>query len=162
MLQIRPELVRGVTVLAIFMLVILSTDLLFPYPIRQSEYQVVDIDRLKQDPTLFEGENISSQVRIISDLGNGTYIITTKGNNVTLFVPVSLGSLKTGDLVYIRGISWIQTNNSIVVHQFYVLDYNSSLIRSVPGIVIFVILFFWVFTIDFRQLAFVRRNRQSA
>ena len=162
MLQIRPELVRGVTVLAIFMLVILSTDLLFPYPIRQSEYQVVDIDCLKQDPTLFEGENISSQVRIISDLGNGTYIITTKGNNVTLLVPVSLGSLKTGDLVYIRGISWIQTNNSIVVHQFYVLDYNSSLIRSVPGIVIFVILFFWVFTIDFRQLAFVRRNRQSA
>ena len=162
MVQIRPELVRGVIVLAIFIAVILSTDILFPYPIRQSEYQVVDIARLKQDPVLFEGENISSQVRIVSDLGNGTYIITTKGNNVTLLVPVALGSLKTGDLVYIRGTSRVQTNNSIVVHQFYVLDYNSSLIRSVPGIVIFVILFFSVFTIDFKQLAFVRRNRQSA
>ena len=162
MVQIRPELARGVAVLAIFIVVILSTDLLFPYPIHQSEYQVVDIARLKQDPAPFEGKNISSQVRIISALGNGTYIITEKGNNVTLLVPVSLGSLKTGDLVYIRGISWVQTNNSIVVRQFYVLDYNSSLIRSVPGIVIFVILFFSVFTFDFKRLAFVRRNRQSA
>ena len=160
--KMRKELVRGIAALIIFLMVIIASDISFPNAIKQSNYVAIGIEKLNQNPAPYEGENISSQVRIISDLENGTYIITEKGNNVTLIVPVSLGPLATGDLVYIRGISWIQTNNSIAVHEFHILDNNSSLIRSVPGIVIFVILFFSVFTIDFKQLAFVRRNRQSA
>jgi len=155
---IRTELKRGLALFILFLALILASSTLFPYAIKQSEYAVVSIDRLKENPVPFEGENISSEVTITSILENGTYLFTERGVTVILIIPSSLGSLEVGDQVNIRGTSWILTNNTIIVHELYVRDYNSSPIRSVPGIILFAILFFSVFRIDLSRLAFVRRK----
>ena len=159
---IRPELVRGLALLGIFLVVIISSDVLFPYAIKHSEYGVVSFDRLEQNPEPFEGKKISSQVTVTQVIDNSTYIISDDGIDAILVVSHTLGTLQRGERVYIRGTSWILTNNSIVVDEFYILNYTSSLIRSIPGIIIFLVLFFSVFKIDFKKGAFVSRRSQSA
>ena len=77
---------------------------------------------------------------------------------IILLFPSSVGVPREDDRVMFRGISWIYSNNSVLVHEFYTLDYNSSLIRSIPGILLFLVMFFTVFTIDLNRLAFVTRR----
>ncbi len=162
MIKVRPELIRGIALLAVFVVIIISSDTLFPYAIQQSEYVVVSVEQIKQNPTPFEGRNISSQVTITSIIDEGVYLVISKDYEIILTLSSSFGSVSPGERVYIRGVSWIQTNNSIAVHEIYVLDYNSSLIRSAPGILLFIIIFFSVFKIDIKQIAIVRRKAHNA
>lgn len=66
MLRIRPELLRGLAVLAIFLALIVSTDLFIPYSFEQAGYTVVDIRRLDENPLPLEGSEISSSATIVS------------------------------------------------------------------------------------------------
>lgn len=45
---LRPELLRGLTVLGIFFVVIISTELLLPYPIEHTRYTSIDIRKIIQ------------------------------------------------------------------------------------------------------------------
>ena len=159
MRRFRPELLRGLTVLGIFFIVIISTELLLPYPVERTRYMSIDIRRIIENPVLFEGQEISSAATVSAVISNESFSIAEVVEGVILVFPSSVGHPIVGDRVLFRGTSWIHSNNSILVHEFYTLDYNSSLIRSIPGILLFLVMFFTVFTIDLNRLVFVTRRR---
>jgi len=159
MRRFRPELLRGLGVLGIFFAVIVTTELLLPYPIEHARYTSIDIRKIKQNPVPFEGQEISSAATVSAVLSNESFSIAEVAEGVILVFPSSVGHPGEGDRILFRGTSRIHSNNSILVHEFYTLDYNSSLIRSIPGILLFLVMFFTVFTIDLNRLAFLTRRR---
>jgi hypothetical protein len=158
MRRFRPELLRGLTVLGIFLAVIVSTELLLPYPIEHARYTPIDIRKIIQNPIPFEGHEISSAAAVSTVITNESFSIAEVAEGVILVFPSSVGHPREGDRVMFRGISWIHSNNSVLVHEFYTLDSDSSKIRSIPGILLFLVMFFTVFTIDRNRLAFVTRG----
>jgi hypothetical protein len=159
---VRKELLRGLAVLGLFFVLIVVNDLFFPYSMEQAGYTVVDIRRLEENPLPLEGQQISSSATIIATFDNGTFFTATTVEGARLILPTTVGHFPAGERVLFRGTSWIGTNDSVLVHEFYALDYSSSLIRSAPGIVLFVVLFFTVFRIDLGRLAFVLRRDEDA
>jgi hypothetical protein len=160
--RVRPELLRGLVVLGLFFALIITTDLFLPYTFEQSGYTVVDIKKLEENPLPLEGREISSSATITAVVDNGTFYTAEVEEGATLIFPSAIGPPSVGERVLFRGTSWIGTNGSILVHEFYALDYSSSLIRSVPGIILFIVMFFMVFKIDLRRLAFVVRRSEDA
>ena len=156
--RIRPELIRGLAVLGIFFVVIVSTDLFLPYTVNPEGYTVVGIRRLNENPLPLEGLAISTTATIDSVVFDGNHYLAEVSENATLVFSSSIAPPEVGQRILLRGISWLYTNGSIRVQEFYALDYSSSLIRSIPGIILFVVMFFMVFKIDFRQLAFVSKE----
>jgi len=142
-----------------FLGLIIATSILLPFPIKQSNYIFVDIKLVNQNPSMFYGQNISftATVESMSYLLPSFVISTSEG--VPLFLhwdsPIESPAITPGDRIYFRGT---YINNSVMVHEFYVLDYSSSIIRSIPGILLFVVMFFMVFKIDFKRIAFVVRT----
>ena len=162
MRRFRTELLKGLTILSIFLAVIVSTELLLPYPIEHTRYTSIDIGKLIQNPVPFEGQEISSAATISAVFSNESFSIAEVADGVILVFPSSVGPPGEGDRILFRGTSCISSNNSILVHEFYALDYNSSLIRSIPGVLLFLVMFFTIFTIDFNHLAIVTRRHRNA
>ncbi len=158
MRRFRPELLKGLTVLGIFFAVIVTTELLLPYPIEHTRYTSIDIRKIIQNPIPFEGHEISSAATVSAVFSNESFSVAEVTEGVILVFPSSAGHPIVGDRILFRGTSRIHSNNSVLVHEFYTLDYNSSLIRSTPGIILFLVMFFTVFTIDLNRLAFVIRR----
>jgi len=130
--------------------------------LEQEGYTVVGIRRIVENPLPLEGHMISSSCTVSAVIDNGSFFTIVAVEGAHLIFPSIIGHPLEGERVLFRGTSWVSTNNSILVHEFYVLDYSSSLIRSVPGIILFVVMFFMVFKIDFDQLAFVPRREEHA
>ncbi len=162
MRRFRPELLKGLTVLGIFFAVIVTTELLLPYPIEHTRYTPIDIREIIQNPIPFEGQEISAAATVSAVIGHELFSVVEVMEGVTLVFPSSVGHPGEGDIVLFRGTSWIYSNNSVLVHEFYTLDSDSSKIRSIPGILLFLVMFFTVFTIDFNRLAFVTRRHRNA
>lgn len=161
----RPELVRGIAVLILFVALIIPSSILQPYPISFYKYTDVDLRRITQDPPMVADFNITSHATVESLLvmSGASLVFTEVG--VTLVVRtdyLNTHPLVSGDFIYFRGTLHTEPSLSVNVHEFYVLDRTSSIIRSVPGIILFVVLFFSIFTIDFKHLAFVPRRRKDA
>ena len=159
MRRFRSELLRGLAVLGIFFAVIISTEWLLPYSIEHTQYTHIDIRKIKQNPIPFEGREISSAAAVSAVISNESFSIAEVAEGIILVFSSSVGHPKEGDSVVIRGISWIHSNNSVRVHEFYTPDANSSKIRSIPGVLLFLVMFFTVFTIDLDCLAFLIRRR---
>ena len=151
---VRSELVKGVAVLSVFLVLMITTNILFPYPLEQSGYTVIGIKRLNENPLPFEGSPISTSATVVSVTNNGTHVIAEVVEGANLVFPISLGHPETGQRILLRGTSWLASNGSIEVDEFQVLDSSSSVIRSIPGILLFILLFFLVFTVDINQIAF--------
>ena len=158
MRRFRPELLRGLTVLGIFFAVIVTTELLLPYPIEHTQYAYIDIRKIIQNPVPFEGQEISSAATVSAVISHESLSIAEAAEGVILVFPSSVGHPIVGDRILFRGTSRIYSNNSVLVHEFYTLDYDSSLIRSIPGILLFLVMFFTVFTVDLNRLAFISRR----
>jgi hypothetical protein len=158
MTRLRPELIRGFAFLGIFLVLMLSTNYLFPYSFEQSGYTVVDVRRLHENPLPLEGSAISSSVTVASIIDHGSYYSSELSDGITLVFPSAMIPPEEGQRILIRGTSWFLTNGSIFIQEYYVLDTGSSIIRSIPGIALFIVLFFMVFRIDFGQLAFTSRK----
>ena len=158
MKRLRPELIRGLAVLGLFFVLIVSTDLFFPYSFEPAGYTVVGIRRLNENPLPLEGSAISSSATVVSIINNGSYHIAEVAEGVTLVFPSTMNPPEVGQRILLRGTSWLYSNGSILVHEFYSLDYGSSIIRSIPGIVLFIVMFFMIFKVDFKRLAFVSRK----
>ena len=161
--RFRPELMKGLGVLGLFLALTIVTSFLLPYPISYSEYTFVDLNRVTENPAMFDFQNISSKVTVESLLymRPGTFVFTSEG--VTLQIrhdAFESPEILPGDHLYVRGT--FRANQTIIVHEFYRLDYSSSIIRSIPGIIIFIVMFFYVFTIDFKHLAIIPRRRNDA
>ena len=156
--RIRPELIRGIALLSVFLLFVVSTELLVPFPIQHSNYASVSLLRLRDSPATFEGVNVSSKATIVLITDHGSYSIAETEEGPSLVFAID-DVPPTRSRILVRGVSWVSTNNTISVHEFHTLDFYSSIIRSIPGIILFIVLFFMIFRIDFSQLAFVLRRR---
>ena len=55
MRRFRPELLKGLIALGIFFAVIISTELLLPYPVEHTRYMSIDIRGIIENPVPFEG-----------------------------------------------------------------------------------------------------------
>ena len=162
MRRIRPELLKGFGVLGLFLALIVATGILLPFPISQSEYMFLDLDIVRENPNLFYEQKISSKATVVTILYSDPYFILTTTENVdlqiheTVITPIGITE---GDSIYFRGIF---RNQTVSVHEFYVLDSNSSIIRSIPGIILFCVMFFSIFTVDLKHLAIVQRRNRDA
>ena len=165
--RIRSELVKGLSVLGIFLILTVTTSILLPFPISQSNYTFVDLTRVNQNPLPFQERNISSTATVESTLVMGNVSLVITNEDVTLQIrnqdvsaPIVFAQ---GDRIFFRGtLHSFDSAITVVVHEFYVLDYSSSIIRSIPGIILFIVMFFFVFSVDFKGLAFVPRRRKDA
>jgi hypothetical protein len=163
--QVRPQLVRGFVILLLFIALIIPSSLFQPYPISTSEYTHVDLRRIRQDPPLVAELNISSSATVKSLLvmRGQSFVFTVE--NVTLLIRTDdliTEPLSSGDFIYFRGTLHTEPSLSVSVNEFRVLDRTSSIIRSIPGIILFIVMFFFVFTIDLKRLAFVPRRHEDA
>jgi len=157
--RFRPEMLKGLIVLGIFFAVLISTELLLPYPIEHTRYTSIDIRKIIQNPIPFEGHEISSAATISTVISDESFSIAEVVEGVILVFSFSVGVPRESDCIMFRGVSWIHSNNSVLVHEFYTPDSNSSKIRSIPGILLLLVMFFTVFTIDLNRLAFLTRRR---
>jgi len=168
MKRIRPELVKGVSVLVLFLMLTITISIIHPIPISQSEYKHVDLDRVSLNPLPFDELNISSSaiVESVIVIWPIAHVITMEEVDLQIRLGVSVPppELTQGDRISFRGT--VRTiNESIYIvqlHEFYILDSSSSIIRSIPGIFLFAVIFFFVYTIDFKRLAFVPRRKTNA
>ena len=162
MSRVRPELIKGIGALGLFLVLIAPVSIILPYPISQSNYTFVNLEIVKQNPPLVEEYNISSTATVESILVAGGQSLVFITENVTLQIRTfDAITLMQGERIFFRG-TWHNQTGTVVVHEFYVLDYSSSIIRSIPGIIVFIVIFFFVFTIDFKRLAFVPRRSEDA
>jgi hypothetical protein len=163
--RIRPELSKGVAVIGLFLVLIVTTSYLQPHSLPISEYTFVDLKRVGQDPLLFDQVNISSTATVESIiLGMPPYHVFTLEEVDLQYLPYLRPNPEPGDRIYFRGTVYISNHSRpiVVLHEFYILDYSSSIIRSIPGIIMFVAMFFYVFRVDFKHLAFVLRRKADA
>lgn len=158
MKRLRHELVKGISVLAVFFCLIVSVSLVSPYSISPSEYTSVDFRMLAERPLLFEGKKVTSSASITEGFRQDSYNMANTTDGVLLVLPSSSIPPEKGDHLVFRGTSWILSNNSIYVQDFHVHQTYSSITRSAPGIVLFIVLFFTLFMIDSDRLAFVVRR----
>lgn len=158
MLLPRKELLAGFSAFVVFLVLVVSFSYMFPHSTEQAGYTVISINRLEEDPLPLEGANISSSATVIQIDDSGLDIVAEIGEDTVLVFRGSAGHPEVGDRILLRGVSWVATNGSITVHQFNVIDPNSSLVRSVPGIAAFVLLFLVTYTVDAGRIAFVRRS----
>lgn len=159
--RIRKELVRGSVILCVFLAVIITTDLFFYQPFEQAGYTVVTIRRLNEYPLDFEGLAISSRATIVSINESGSNYIADVSEGATLIFPSAIGHPNISQRILFRGTSLLVSNRSILVTEFYSLDYSSSIIRSIPGILLFAILFFSTFKFDLKRVVFVLRKEEN-
>jgi hypothetical protein len=161
---LRPELRNGLLVLCCFLLTVIATDFFIPNQLDLFDYQIVNSDDLVENPSGFEGKLISIGVSISTiSSSNSTieyYAITSK--NITLLVPFSLSLLQEGDRANIRGISLLQSQGYIEVHDLHVADSVGPILRSIPGIIGLVVLLFMIFRLNLRKLAFEPRSESHA
>jgi hypothetical protein len=156
----RPEMLRGLAALGVFLALIVSASYLTAYSISPDGYTVAEIERIEENPSPLEGLNISSRATILSVENQGAFYVAEIETASILVFRAGVPPPKRGDTILLRGTCWIESNGSIVVHEFYALDYRGSIIRSVPGILVFVILVFAFFRIDLGRLTFVERESE--
>jgi hypothetical protein len=166
MSRIRPELLRGLIVLGLFFVLIVSTDLIAPYSFEQNGYTVIDLRRAVENPSPLDGHKVTSTATITGIMYFHPYTFIFVEEDIPLYyrgLLRDLANLTVSDTIIFRGTFHISpnnlTSNYIVIREVYVLDYSSSLIRSVPGIILFVVMFFMIFTFDLKRVAFVLRRR---
>ena len=168
MKRIRPELTKGVSVLVLFLMLTITISIIHPVPISQSEYKHVDLDRVRLNPLPFDGLNITSSaiVETVIVIWPIAHVNTAEEVDLQIRFSVSVPppELTQGDRISFRGTVRAINESIFIVqlHEFHILDSSSSIIRSTPGIVLFVVLFFFVYTIDFKRLAFVPRRKTNA
>jgi len=119
-----------------------------------SGYTSVNPQVLVQNPGLYENHSLTTSVTISNGyfVGNDTYYNSVE--NLLVVFRFKNPDLSNGDRIQIRGVSLLETNGFFVVEEFHVVDMSSSLIRSFPGIVLFAILFFMVFSFDLQSFQF--------
>lgn len=160
--HIRSEIAKGIVVLSVFLALIVAASYPLSYSFAPSGYTHVSIEIVTDEPLPFEGHNISSSAMVTAVSNHGSYLLLATEEGVRLVFSSSTDVPATGDLVLFRGTSYVFSNGTVMIHEFYIMDETSSIIRSVPGIILFVVLFFAVFTVNFGRLAFVVRRFNDA
>jgi hypothetical protein len=160
-----PNLKRRIAATVLFLLLTCLTSVFLPHQINSNEYQNLDSSVLLASPAAYERCKVSIGVTIVdvdeqSNL-QGQLLETTQSFN--LFLPKSLGSVTVGDHVSLRGVSYVSSRGYIEITEFYIHDYpidgvSRSLLHSIPGILVFVAIFFAVFRFDLGKLRFVSRR----
>ncbi len=125
--------------------------------LNESGYTWVAPHVLVENPGRFEGMNISTKVTINGSFSDESGMCYSSEEGINLVCSIEDPPLSLGDTVIVRGVSYLETNQTFVVGELYVLDTSSSIIRSIPGIILFVIVFFSVFRLDVKSLSFKQR-----
>jgi hypothetical protein len=127
-----------------------------------SRFQEVDLNNLVNNPENYEEKEISFSEQILNINFNSTtnnYILTTD-RGLILLIP-SIEGLNTGMQAHFRGKSLQISMGYIEVYDFH-NAISISILLSVPGILVFILLFFSVYKIDWKHLSFISRREENA
>ena len=128
------------------------------------EYQLVDSKELVDNPSKYEGKLVST-VGLIASINSSASLsanIVETEYGLIIFIPYSLGHVQVGVRVDVRGRVLLISNGYIEAIEIHIADPMNSILRSIPGIIIFVILFFVYFKIDYQRIAFIPRSDSNA
>lgn len=133
---------------------------LFPLPYSgNTEYVSLSKHQFLNDYTLYEGDKITLGHLTINEIIslNSTHYYAKTTDDLFLLCNNSL-SITTGGRLTIRGISYLVSQGHILV-----IDYHSFRLSpyylSVPGIVLFLVLFFLNFKINWFSLTIYPRRK---
>ncbi|MFX0091636.1 MAG: hypothetical protein ACFFBD_07720 [Candidatus Hodarchaeota archaeon] len=163
MIKFPPFFIKGVIVMIFFLNLILVSSFFFPNPINvlPTRYQFVILDQLKNDPTLFEGKEISFGEGVGAVLEVNATAKFVNASGILIFCPVTTPKLSKGDIFQVRGVSFLVSKGYVLAIEIYIyppsLDYFSFL-----GVIIFASMFFYTFATNWRQLTFVPRRKEHA
>jgi hypothetical protein len=133
------------------------------FPPSQSSYLWVGSDTIAENPSQYENRNISTSVIVSHEVSfsshNGTYCVS---NGFIIVIHGLTDSLLNGTEITIRGLCLIDSQNTILVEEMYIINKWSSYFRSIPGFLLFIGIFFYVFQFDRRRIVFKPRRDQDA
>ncbi|MDF1540781.1 MAG: hypothetical protein P1Q69_17930 [Candidatus Thorarchaeota archaeon] len=159
----RRNLLLGFIFMVFLVSTIVINDSLNPNAISFGEFLNVEANAVITEPFNYEGVAISTRI-VVADIinydENFSLLETVEG--LTLLYSISLGNVTNGSEIIIRGISYLASRGYVEVQEVHFLDRSSSLIRSIPGLVVFVIMFFSFFTVNLRKLAIEPRRKNHA
>jgi hypothetical protein len=158
-MQPRYELFRGIIILLGLVGFIILSDLIFTDYFSTSDYASVKPEVLINNPEEYEDVLISTIVRVESVQNHSSefYLVETI-EGITLLSPVELGGYNQEGDVVLRGRSHLASTGYVEVSEFYILDSSAAIMRSIPGLLVFIVIFFLIFRIDIGDLAFVPRR----
>ncbi|MCG3219513.1 MAG: hypothetical protein KAR35_10920 [Candidatus Heimdallarchaeota archaeon] len=159
-MKLRKEY-QVIIIISFLVAMIGITETNFPDQLQLSEYHYVKEHRIISSPDKFEETKISSAAVIIEIVSvNASYDLATTLNDLLLEIEVSFNLEKYDNILY-RGIAFLTTKGFIEVSEVY--KFNASVYYySAPGIVLFLVLFFYYFTFDFKKLLLKpRRNKDT-
>lgn len=163
MVHIRTELKKGITVLILLLLVVLITETFSPDPIQTSEYVQVSSIRVRDNPSLYEGKKITITINVISvEVFDAQHNQISSTESIMCLYPNNFETVQSGERLIIRGICRIESLGYVEVTDTYSIDILSSPIRSIPGIILFAILLFYVYRFEVREFVFLPRRTEHA
>jgi hypothetical protein len=127
-------------------------------PIIVSKYQDVYASDLINFPDSFEGEEVAFKEKIRSLFYNFTlssYILETQLGLILRIT--SIQGLRNDTWFFFRGKSNLASLGYIQVYDFYFRN-NNPVIYSFPGIILFIIIFYKIFKIDWKNVSFSARR----
>ncbi len=163
MARVRPELLKGLAALLCLLLVVVVTETITPDPFQLTQYTQINPNRIRENPAHYEGMQVSLSVWVNSTQDYDTeHVLVNTVEDIPLLYPTDLDSVDQGDRLLLRGVSRVESLGYIEVVDAYILDTTSSPIRSIPGIILFVMFLFYVYRLDVRRLVFLPRRDSDA
>ncbi|MFW9919813.1 MAG: hypothetical protein ACFFED_09455 [Candidatus Thorarchaeota archaeon] len=128
-----------------------------------TSFQEIDECYLAGHPDMFEGARVTIRMKIaslIQENESHLYYISNEGTH--LVCSFEIQQLHQGDSVVVRGVSWIVTKGYILVTELKVNDSLVSLRWSIPGVLLFIVLFFRMYRFSRSGMCFLRRDNSNA
>ncbi|MFW9975132.1 MAG: hypothetical protein ACFFDQ_07710 [Candidatus Thorarchaeota archaeon] len=154
----RSDLILGVTAVSILIITSLALGSIYIGPETDS-YRYVDSLTLAQNAQDFEGARITTSLTllfVLSHSSENTTYQTDSGFKLASFNDsIPLGN---GTIIEVRGISRVFSLDVFIAAEIHIHDPYSSPLRSLPGIVIIVLLLVKIYRFDYRKMSFTLRG----
>ncbi|MHA1911563.1 MAG: hypothetical protein ACTSYA_07690 [Candidatus Kariarchaeaceae archaeon] len=159
-MKLRKEY-QIIIIITFLITMIAITETNFPDQLQLSEYHYVKEQRIISSPDKYEDTKVSSTAVIKEVVSvNASYDMLTTLNDLLLEAKTSLNIEKYDDIAF-RGIAFLTSKGFIEVTEIH--KFNASVYYySAPGIVLFLVIFFYFFTFDFKKLSFSPRRNKNA
>ncbi|MHA2296190.1 MAG: hypothetical protein ACXAEU_15695 [Candidatus Hodarchaeales archaeon] len=160
----KEAISKGMLLMVFFLLFSLVSNI-FVYRMDRvsfSPYQYVNIENLANNPLKYEGMNISSTGDIVSVQFNQSanhHVIEIEYGITLLYQGVE--NLETGMHVSFRGKCLVTAKIILEIQEIHVWNVIPYLL-TIPGVIAFISLFFFIYKIDWKTLTFISRRKENA
>lgn len=150
-----------VSIITFLIVLIALTETILPDQIQLSEYEYYKEESILSSPDDFENTKISSAATIVEiNVINSSYNLLTTEKGLHLEIS-STERITKYDAIAFRGIAFLKSKGTIEVSEIH--KFNASVYYySAPGIILFLVIFFYTFKFDFKTLSLKPRRSKNA